>query len=472
MKRGKGRWLVTLVLVLAGCGIAAGVVLPGRLSSNVAIKTLAPFQFEEPIVEGPSGGGNIFTSLDVDHQSFRVIIEVESEESYLIKLPMVNDSAVDTKARLTLSYPSGVLVAVSGSGVIDDIVPVSYHAWKFTMDADVQGGGASPYDGVRIEVGIPSGFDESSIEITGSMETISGVGAPNVVLLPEGDPYSDHIIYLHSGSVPPSGDTISQANLVMDKYTPTAGVLYNYTADMDSDCGRTILSGGSGVTEANLAKYQSWQIPVPEELSIDGDAKIFIWSASKGFHQTKRGIVTAYLRDLSDGIYSEIGNATLDVNPWQQGSVDWVEREIVITGINYTVPAGHILELKLIVGSGSSDIWLAYDTIGCPSRIVLPSAPPAPDFSADPTSGYEPLAVEFADLSTSVDGIVTWLWDFGDGETSTEQNPTYVYSSWGTYTVSLTVTEFDGDSRTETKTDYINVGTMGGDDDGEDDGGE
>jgi PKD repeat protein len=36
---------------------------------------------------------------------------------------------------------------------------------------------------------------------------------------------------------------------------------------------------------------------------------------------------------------------------------------------------------------------------------------------------------------------VGWLWDFGDGQTSTEQNPTHVYAAVKTYTVSLTVTD-------------------------------
>jgi PKD repeat protein len=34
-----------------------------------------------------------------------------------------------------------------------------------------------------------------------------------------------------------------------------------------------------------------------------------------------------------------------------------------------------------------------------------------------------------------------WIWDFGDGTTSTEKNPTHIYHVEGTYTVSLTVTD-------------------------------
>ncbi|HID43815.1 MAG TPA: PKD domain-containing protein, partial [Archaeoglobaceae archaeon] len=90
---------------------------------------------------------------------------------------------------------------------------------------------------------------------------------------------------------------------------------------------------------------------------------------------------------------------------------------------------------------------------------------PQADFKADPTSGFSPLTVQFTDLSNSYDGIVVWEWDFdGDGITdvsggieSMAQNPTWTYTEAGTYTVSLTVYEADGDSDTETKTDYISV---------------
>ena len=82
---------------------------------------------------------------------------------------------------------------------------------------------------------------------------------------------------------------------------------------------------------------------------------------------------------------------------------------------------------------------------------------PTAEFSATPTSGLEPLTVTFTDASTSYDGLASWQWDFGDGETSTEQNPTHEYTEAGTYTVSLTVHEADGDSDTETKVDYITV---------------
>jgi PKD repeat protein len=76
------------------------------------------------------------------------------------------------------------------------------------------------------------------------------------------------------------------------------------------------------------------------------------------------------------------------------------------------------------------------------------------NFIASPTSGPPPLIVTFADRTNGE--ITSWLWDFGDGLTSTEQNPSHTYTEVGTYTVSLTVEGPEG-SDIETKTDFINV---------------
>jgi PKD repeat protein len=60
---------------------------------------------------------------------------------------------------------------------------------------------------------------------------------------------------------------------------------------------------------------------------------------------------------------------------------------------------------------------------------------PVADFSGTPTSGKSPLVVSFTDLSTNTP--TTWLWNFGDGSSSTEKNPSYTYQNPGTYTVNL-----------------------------------
>ncbi|HEY3334916.1 MAG TPA: PKD domain-containing protein [Candidatus Limnocylindrales bacterium] len=76
-----------------------------------------------------------------------------------------------------------------------------------------------------------------------------------------------------------------------------------------------------------------------------------------------------------------------------------------------------------------------------------PAGPPVAAISATPaTSGAAPLTVTFADLSTgNPDG---WAWDFGNGQTSTQQNPgPIVYGSVGTFTVTLTAKNSSGSSQ-------------------------
>ena len=88
-------------------------------------------------------------------------------------------------------------------------------------------------------------------------------------------------------------------------------------------------------------------------------------------------------------------------------------------------------------------------------RIDIGIAPTA-DFTSDTANIAEEETINFEDLST--DNPETWGWNFGDGNTSSAQNPSHTYSTEGTYTVELAVSN-DYGSDTLTKTDYITVGS-------------
>jgi len=86
---------------------------------------------------------------------------------------------------------------------------------------------------------------------------------------------------------------------------------------------------------------------------------------------------------------------------------------------------------------------------------VVVRAQNAPEFSADVTRGCLPVSVSFTNLTQSAEGQ-TFLWDFGNGHTSTLTEPAELYTRAGEFTVSLTV--FQGDnSLIITKTAYITV---------------
>jgi beta propeller repeat protein len=79
---------------------------------------------------------------------------------------------------------------------------------------------------------------------------------------------------------------------------------------------------------------------------------------------------------------------------------------------------------------------------------------PVADFTASPTSDIVPAIITFTDRSSGSPD--TWLWDFGDGTSSTVQNPVHTYTVPGTYTVTMTATNAFGSSE-RTRAGYINA---------------
>lgn len=94
-----------------------------------------------------------------------------------------------------------------------------------------------------------------------------------------------------------------------------------------------------------------------------------------------------------------------------------------------------------------SELWVDYDNTGVDDSWASiltfdrPDPPPPPDppdadFMGSPVAGDASLTVQFTDLS---ENAYAWYWEFGDGETSHDQNPEHTYYEDGEYTVRLTV---------------------------------
>lgn len=83
----------------------------------------------------------------------------------------------------------------------------------------------------------------------------------------------------------------------------------------------------------------------------------------------------------------------------------------------------------------------------------------AAGFTADSTYSFINETIQFTDLSVVAQGepaITSWLWDFGDGNTSTDQNPTHAYAQTGAYTVSLTIGNGET-TKTFVRDEYISI---------------
>ncbi|MEQ1893185.1 MAG: sulfatase-like hydrolase/transferase [Planctomycetota bacterium] len=86
---------------------------------------------------------------------------------------------------------------------------------------------------------------------------------------------------------------------------------------------------------------------------------------------------------------------------------------------------------------------------------------PVVAFSAVGTQGSAPLTVQFQDESRGQ--ITSWSWDFGDGTTSSERNPTHLYTAPGSYSVALRASSRTGTgTRTHTQMVAVSRPTLGG----------
>lgn len=175
---------------------------------------------------------------------------------------------------------------------------------------------------------------------------------------------------------------------------------------------------GRGLWESDL--YSAFPAPTAdfEGTPTTGDAPLMV-----AFTDLSVDSVNTWLWDFGDG-----GSST-DQNPSHE----------------YVNPGDFTVSLT-VTGPGGSD------TIVKTNYITASYPAPTADFEGTPTSGDIPLMVAFTDLS--VDSVDTWLWDFGDTGSSTDQNPSHEYTSPGDFTVSLTVTG-PGGNDTIVKTNYI-----------------
>ncbi len=102
-----------------------------------------------------------------------------------------------------------------------------------------------------------------------------------------------------------------------------------------------------------------------------------------------------------------------------------------------TYAAGGTYTVSLTVTDDQGATGSTSQSVTVSSGNVAPTA----DFSF----AVNGLSVTFTDASTDSDGsVVSWSWDLGDGNTSTSQNPSHTYAAYGTYTVTLTVTDDQG----------------------------
>lgn len=112
--------------------------------------------------------------------------------------------------------------------------------------------------------------------------------------------------------------------------------------------------------------------------------------------------------------------------------------------------------------TGAVDVTLSItdtnDCVGAVAKQVIVKPKPLPSFDSDIYNGCNPQTISFTDFSSApLDTITEWKWDFGNGDTATDRNPTIYYDQDGVYDVSLQVTTQNGCSNSFTDDSMITI---------------
>lgn len=111
-------------------------------------------------------------------------------------------------------------------------------------------------------------------------------------------------------------------------------------------------------------------------------------------------------------------------------------------GSRYLWSTGDTTASVRVFTTATSTLWVTAFLGNCrslPDTISIFYSPVVADFGFSPDTGYAPQEVSFVNLSPSP-GINRFVWDFGDGESSVEENPRHIYRQPGAYRVVLQVT--------------------------------
>lgn len=161
---------------------------------------------------------------------------------------------------------------------------------------------------------------------------------------------------------------------------------------------------------------------------------------------------------LSYGIATLNAPNRVTVNPDKTTTLVW-ELEGLTVGASWEASFTVIASQP-----GRASLQPSFSYVDVRGRIVTPTVnpvslfvrernrPPSASFDFAPAEPKANEAVTFIDRSTDDVGIVAWEWNFGDGTSSSDQNPTHSYRADGSYTVTLTVTDTDGEKASTSKT--------------------
>ncbi len=199
-----------------------------------------------------------------------------------------------------------------------------------------------------------------------------------------------------------------------------------------------VVSDNSDFDTGSLDNWSMTVIGAPDGGTVDTPPVVTVTGPGDGssFDQDTPITFTGTASDNEDG--------DLGVSLQWQSSIDGVFGTGAIVSISTLSVGDHIITAS-VTDSGAHTVS---HTVAITVLEVITNQAPVADFSFS----LKKALATFTDASSDADGaIVSWHWDFGDGNSSTEQSPSHRYKKANTYHVVLTVTDDEGETGTITK---------------------
>jgi PKD repeat protein len=285
----------------------------------------------------------------------------------------------------------------------------------------------------------PAGFDDCN-DIDGDAEPAKNIAS---MVVTDGTAFGYLGMSVTVTSAPPAPNTWDFTILPTGPPdNPTVSVTYNEARTSTSDTGSgqykwwTHVNGFDSLVSRGVGRtYGQQYIVVIVSDAVNSNCWVFV-------NPPDGNVVDLFAMtpDAHDG--PDVGGWAGPASPAGIGSVD-------IDNYCGNGQPGYLIS-KMALSTNYTDVYNFLTQAPC-------SAPTA-SFTPASASGAAPLTVNFTDTSVANSGtITTWVWTFGDGGTSSSQNPSHTYTLPGTYTASLSVTNSCGDGSASPATATVNV---------------
>ena len=343
---------------------------------------------------------------------------------------VTNQPPTAVAAATPLSGTAPLEVIFDGSASSDDVGIVSYF-WDFqdgtTSDLEVVEHtftAAGDYD-VTLTVTDSQGEEDTdtiTISVTGNTAPVAVAeatplsgDAPLVVNFTGSNSTDDGTIVTYAWDFQDGGTS----DLADPQYTFNTPGEYIVSLTVTDDGGLT----GTDTVTITVTDPNQAPVAVAEATPTSGVAPLAV--NFTGSNSTDDGTIVTYAWDFQDGGTSSEADPQYTFN----------------TAGNYDVT------LTVTDDGGLTDTDTITIVVSDPSG----NEPPVALAEATPVSGTVPLEVAFTGSNSTDDGtIVTYAWDFQDGGTSDQADPVYTFNTPGEYVVSLTVTDDEGLTDTDT----------------------